>query len=103
MWRRRSEPSRIEALSDGVFAFALTLLVVSLEVPGTLDELLADLSGFGAFALSFGALLLIWAVRNGFFRRYGLPDGWPTILNGGLLFVGLCYGFPREFVAAGVT
>jgi len=103
MWRRRSEPSRIEALSDGVFAFALTLLVVSLEVPGTLDELLADLSGFGAFALSFGALLLIWAVHNGFFRRYGLQDEWTTILNGCLLFVVLFYVFPLKFVAAGIT
>ena len=101
--RRRSEPSRIEALSDGVFAFALTLLVVSLEVPGTLDELLADLSGFGAFAVSFGALMLIWAVHNGFFRRYGLQDEWTMILNGCLLFVVLFYVFPLKFVAAGLT
>lgn len=103
MARRRSEPSRLEALSDGVFAFALTLLVVSLEVPGTFRELLRDLSGFGAFAVSFAALLLIWAVHNGFFRRYGLQDNWTTILNGCLLFVVLFYVFPLKFVAAGIT
>ena len=33
-WRGH-EVSRIEALNDAVFAFAITLLVVSLEVPKT--------------------------------------------------------------------
>lgn len=103
MARRRSDPSRLEALSDGVFAFAATLLVVSLEVPQTFAELKADLAGFGAFAVSFGALLLIWAVHNGYFRRYGLQDYWTQFLNGCLLFVVLFYVFPLKFVAAGLT
>ncbi len=100
---RRSDSTRLEALSDGVFAFAATLLVVSLEVPKTFDALLADLSGFGAFAVSFGALLLIWAVHNAYFKRYGLEDAWTQILNGWLLFVVLFYVFPLKFVAAGVS
>ncbi len=36
-WRGR-EISRIEGLSDAVFAFAITLLVVSLEVPETFQR-----------------------------------------------------------------
>jgi uncharacterized membrane protein len=66
--------SRLEAFSDAVFAFSATLLVVSLEVPRTYPELAAGLKGFVAFGLSFAALILIWAVHNGFFRRYGLSS-----------------------------
>jgi len=48
-WRSH-EISRIEGLSDAVFAFAVTLLVVSLEVPKTFNELASAMRGFGAFA-----------------------------------------------------
>ncbi|HQU71504.1 MAG TPA: TMEM175 family protein, partial [Calditrichia bacterium] len=72
--RNRNEVSRLEAFSDAVFGFSATLLVVSLQVPATFDELILELKGFGAFGISFGALVLIWSVHNAFFRRYGLQD-----------------------------
>ncbi len=101
--RRAREISRLEGFSDAVFAFAATLLVVSLEVPGSFEELLSDVSGFSAFGASFAALILIWTVHNAYFRRYGLQDGWTIFLNAALLFVVLFYVFPLKFLTASFT
>ena len=96
-WRSH-EVSRIEGLSDAVFGFAITLLVVSLEVPKTFSELSQLMSGFGAFAISFVLLFLVWFNQHKFFRRYGLQDG-PTVwLNAALLFVILFYVYPLKFL-----
>lgn len=96
-WRSH-EVSRIEGLSDAVFGFAITLLVVSLEVPKTFNELSQLMSGFGAFAISFVLLFLVWFNQHKFFRRYGLQDG-PTVwLNAALLFVVLFYVYPLKFL-----
>ena len=51
--RRNLEIQRIETFSDGVFAFAVTLLIVSLEVPKSFEELLTTMRGFFAFGISF--------------------------------------------------
>jgi uncharacterized membrane protein len=95
--------SRLEALSDAVFAFSATLLVVSLEVPATFGELVEKLHGFLAFALSFAALLMIWSVHNAYFRRYALQDRWTVVLNSVLLFVVLFYVYPLKFVTLGIS
>lgn len=84
-WRTR-EPSRIEGFSDAVFGFALTLLIVSLEVPKTSAELFETMRGFGGFVLSFTMLASIWYAQFLFFRRYGLEDRLTVTLNLILLF-----------------
>ena len=95
---RRHEITRLEGFSDAVFGFALTLLVVSLEVPHSYDELMAIMGGFLSFACCFALLLWIWWEHNAFFRRYGLQDGVTAVLNGGLLFVVLFYVYPLKFM-----
>jgi uncharacterized membrane protein len=96
-WRGH-EVARVEALSDAVFAFAVTLLVVSLEVPRTFDELWETMRGFLPFAISFTMLFLIWYQQYIFFRRYALQDTLTTVLNGALLFVVLFYVYPLKFL-----
>lgn len=96
-WRGH-EISRIEGLSDAVFAFAVTLLVVSLEVPKTFTELSMAMRGLGAFAISFALLFTVWFNQYKYFRRYGLQDNVTVLLNAGLLFVVLFYVYPLKFL-----
>ena len=95
----RAHPStRLEAFSDAAFAFALTLLVVSLDVPRSYDALMNLMYGFPSFACCFALLVWIWHEHNLFFRRYGLQDGFTVILNGMLMFVVLFYVYPLKFM-----
>jgi uncharacterized membrane protein len=96
-WRSH-EPSRLETFSDAVFAFALTLIVVSIEVPKSFDELAEVMKGTFSFAFCFFILFMIWNTQNIFFRRYGLKDGYTVALNGILLFVSLIYVYPMKFL-----
>lgn len=95
---RAGEITRLEGFSDAVFAFAVTLLVVSLEVPHTFEELLDAMRGFAAFALCFGMLSQVWFHHYRYFRRYGLQDTFTVVLNGVLLFVVLFYVYPLKFL-----
>ena len=96
-WRGQ-DVFRIEGFADAVFGFAVTLLVVSLEVPNTFDELLAAMRGFFAFAISFGLLYQVWYDHYKFFRRYGLNDNFTMHLSTVLLFVVLFYIYPLKFL-----
>jgi uncharacterized membrane protein len=95
---RGHEIRRIETFSDAVFAFAVTLLIVSLEVPRTFEELLISIRGFVAFGICFGLLLLIWHEQHVFFRRYGMDDVPTIFLNAALLFIVLFYVYPLKFL-----
>jgi uncharacterized membrane protein len=95
---RGREVTRLEAFSDAVFAFALTLLVVSLEVPKTFSELVETMRGFVAFGVCFAILAMIWNHHYIYSRRFGLEDGFVRLLTCALLFVVLLYVYPLKFL-----
>jgi uncharacterized membrane protein len=95
---RAAEVTRLEGFTDAVFAFAVTLLVVSLEVPKTLPDLLAAMHGFLAFGVCFALLASVWYEHYRFFRRYALETPWAVILNCALLFFVLFYVYPLKFL-----
>jgi uncharacterized membrane protein len=95
---RGREVTRLESFSDAVFGFALTLLVVSLDVPKSFDDLMTTMRGFPAFALCFLFLALIWNGHYKFCRRYGLDDGTARFLTCVMLFLVLFYVYPLKFL-----
>ena len=95
---RGGEITRLEGFTDAVFAFAVTLLVVSLEVPHTFNELMQAMKGFVAFALCFALLVQVWYYHYIFARRYGLQTTYTVVLNAMLLFVVLFYVYPLKFL-----
>src|SRR5580698_11230049 len=95
---RAGEITRLEAFCDVVFGFALTLLVVSLEVPKTYAEMMAAMRGFLPFAVCFSQLVMIWLAHYRFSRRFGLEDPYTVFLNIVLLFLVLFYVYPLKFV-----
>ena len=100
---RAHEVTRIEAFSDIVFGFALTLIVVSLEVPESFEELMHEMRGFLGFAICFAVLMWIWHAHYTFFRRYAMTDGYTIVINTMLLFLVLYYVYPLKFMFSVVT
>ena len=90
--------SRIETLTDTIFGFSITLLVISSEVPSTYLELQASMYSFAGFIFCTLLLLSIWNNHKVFYLRYGLQDGRTGILNFLLLFVLLFYIYPLKYL-----
>jgi uncharacterized membrane protein len=95
---RGRDVTRLESFSDAVFGFALTLLVVSLDVPKTYGDLMNTMRGFPAFALCFMFLALIWNGHYRYCRRFGLDDGTVRFLTCLMLFLVLFYVYPLKFL-----
>ena len=62
-------PGRLHALIDGVFAIALTLLVLDLPRPASSNDLLRALQGhwptYCAYLISFATIAIIWIEHHG--------------------------------------
>ncbi len=98
VWRCH-EVTRVEALSDAVFAFSLTLLIVALEVPKSFSDLLYGMTNFLPFGLCFWLIFYIWQEQYVFFRRYGLHDTRTISLNGVLMLTILFFVYPLKFLS----
>jgi uncharacterized membrane protein len=104
------ETARLESFSDGVFAIAITLLILSVPVPtglSTGDELLAALkangSAFAAYAISFATILIMWVNHHSVFKQVARVDRPFLMLNGLLLMVVTFLNYPTELIAHYLT
>lgn len=96
-WRGR-DVTRLENLSDIVFALSLTLIVAS-AVPASFAELQALWREVIAVGMCFALVLLIWSKHHAFFRRYDLEDGITLFLNSAVLFLIMVFAYPLKFLA----
>lgn len=98
---RGMDVTRTETFTDAAFAFALTLLVVSIDsIPSTYEELWFAVQGIPAFGLSCALLFLFWYGHWNWSRRYGLEDFPSIVLSFALVFVMLCYVYPMKYVSS---
>lgn len=98
---RGTDMTRTETFTDAAFAFALTLLVVSIDsIPSTYEELWFAVQGIPAFGLSCALLFLFWYGHWNWSRRYGLEDFSSIVLSYVLVFVVLCYVYPMKYVTS---
>src|SRR5437879_4061159 len=83
------DTGRIEAFSDGVFAIAITLLILEIKVPRAEGSKAADLSSsllslwpsYFAYALSFITIGIYWARHHYIFKLYDRTDHGLNLLN----------------------
>jgi uncharacterized membrane protein len=99
--------TRLEIFCDGVFAIALTLLIIDIKVPaseniGTTRELWLALSHLGpsffAFALSFAIILITWVNHHALFTMVNKSSASFIYANGFLLLTVVVMPFPTALV-----
>jgi len=102
------ETGRVEAFSDGVFAIAITLLILEIRVPEIAEEagngrlgaaLLHLWPSFLAFVFSFFVILVMWINHHEFMRWVRAVD-YPFLFSNGLVLLMVTFvPFPTAVVA----
>jgi uncharacterized membrane protein len=99
-----AESTRVEAFSDGVFAIAITLLVLDLKAPASrgvfLHDLLAQWPAYVAYLASFGFIGVIWVNHHYLFTRIARVSGSLLWRNLALLLVMSVLPFPTAVIAS---
>jgi len=97
--------SRVEAFSDGVFAIALTLLILEIRVPHATPDhtlwagLVALWPSYVAFVLSFFVVLVMW-VNHHELMRLARTVSYPFLFANGLLLLSVTFvPFPTAILA----
>jgi uncharacterized membrane protein len=96
------QTTRLETFVDAAFAFALTMLVISVDsIPQSFVELIDALKRVPAFAASFTITVMFWHGHYRWSRRFGLEDGWSVVLSLVLVFLVLVFLYPLRLMMSG--
>jgi uncharacterized membrane protein len=107
--QEEKETGRVEPFSDGVFAVAITLLVLDIKTPKAVDlmsghtsltaALLAQWPSYLSYVLSFLTVLIMWANHHKMFLYIRRVDNSFLLLNGFLLLFITLAPFPTSVLA----
>jgi uncharacterized membrane protein len=105
----RKETGRLEALSDGIFAVAVTLLIFNVHVPdpsklsstGPLSLIFNSSAWLSmvTYVISFLTILVMWVNHHSIFQFVARIDRAFIYLNGGLLMLIVFVNYPTSLVA----
>lgn len=103
--RNTQEFTRLVNLSDAVFAIAMTLLVLTVDVPDVpaielASALLADLPQIGAYTLAFALVASQWYAHRKLFQRLAFAEPGLTVIN--LVWLGIVALVPFPTSVLGV-
>ena len=106
--RGAKDTARTEAFSDGVFAFAITLLVLNLRDPSTSgvslsQGLINEWQSFFALVTSFITILVMWLNHHNMFSHIDRVDRRLMLRNGILLLFVVLTPFTTSIVAGHMT
>jgi TMEM175 potassium channel family protein len=98
------ETGRLEALSDGIFAVAITLLVLEVKLPpanlsGVALWVLKQWPSFLAYFISFATILIMWINHHSIFKLVHRTDHTFIIINGTLLLLITFVNYPTSLLA----
>ena len=96
-------PARLEAFSDGVFAIAITLLILEVKVSGDegvslAHQLRAAWPSYAAYLISFAMIGTMWINHHGMFKALESVDHPLVVANMALLLVVSFVPFPTKLV-----
>jgi uncharacterized membrane protein len=96
---RGMDVTRLETFIDAAFAFAVTMLVISVgNIPNNYGEFILALKGVPSFAASFASITLFWVGHRKWSRFYGLEDMGTILISLSLIFVMLVYVYPLKLL-----
>jgi len=99
---RGQQTTRLETFVDAAFAFALTMLVISVDsIPESMNELVQAFKRIPAFAASFAIIVMIWHGHYRWSRRYRVEDTGSVVLSLLLVFLVLVFLYPLRLMMAG--
>ncbi len=91
--------TRIETFVDAAFAFALTLLVISIdEIPRSPAQLVETAKDIPAFLISAFFIGQLWLVHVGWSRIFGLQDRLTVVLSLAIVMFVLVFVYPLKLM-----